>query len=51
MSKWIRLTRIDGQPVYVNIEAAVSVFAIKLFPSRIAFSGSTILAAPIVLMS
>jgi hypothetical protein len=40
MSKWIKLTRIDGQPIYVNIEAAVSVTALNSSSSRVAFSGS-----------
>ena len=40
MSKWIKLTRPDGQPIYVNIEAAVSVTALSPSSSRVAFSGS-----------
>jgi hypothetical protein len=41
MSKWIKLTRFDGGPIYVNIEAAVSVTALSPSSSRVAFSGST----------
>jgi hypothetical protein len=40
MSKWIKLTRLDSQPIYVNIEAAVSVTALSQSSSRVAFSGS-----------
>jgi hypothetical protein len=38
MSKRIKLTKLDGQPIYVNIEAAVSVTALSRSSSRIAFS-------------
>lgn len=40
MSKWIKLTNLNGQPIYVNIEAAVSVTALSRSSSRVAFSGS-----------
>jgi hypothetical protein len=40
MSKWIKLTRLDGQAIYLNIEAAVSVTALSPSSSRVAFSGS-----------
>ena len=40
MSKWIKLTRLDGQPIYLNIEMAVSVTALSSSSSRVMFSGS-----------
>jgi hypothetical protein len=40
MSKWIKLTKLDGQPIYVNIEAAAWVVALGPVSSRLGFSGS-----------